>query len=144
MLLLIILLCCIVIYLDCKYWDLSIVTLVGSVIGVLALICFLTFLLIYPYRVSERLEMYEEENIKIESKIKNVVNTYIDYEQETYNNLVKDYDLETLLVVYPDLNSNELVRSEIEVYVENNNQIKDLKEQKILRPTFRWWLYFGK
>ena len=71
--------------------------------------------------------MYEEENSKIETKVKDTVQVYMNYEQETYKSLVENANLETLLIKYPELNSNELVKSEIEIYKENNNKIKELK-----------------
>lgn len=97
----------------------------------------------FPFNVEERLEMYEQENIAIEEKIKETVRAYMEYEQETYDNLIKDADLTTLIIKYPELNSNELVKAEIEMYKENNNQIKILKEEKIKKKTISWWLCFG-
>ena len=100
-------------------------------------------LLIYPYNVEAKIEMYEQENIEIEQKVKETVRAYMEYEQETYNNLVKDADLMTVVIKYPELNSNELAKAEIEMYKENNTHIKILKEEKISKKTMSWWLYFG-
>lgn len=106
------------------------------------LICILLFF--YPYNIDKKLAMYEEENQKIETKIKDTVRVYMNYEQETYKNLVETADLTTLLVAYPDLNSNELVKYEIEQYKANSDKIKEIKEQQIHKSTLNWWLYFGK
>ena len=106
------------------------------------LICILLFF--YPYNVDKKLAMYEEENQKIETKIKDTVRVYMNYEQETYKNLVETSDLTTLLVAYPELNSNELVKYEIEKYKTNSDKIKEIKEQQIHKSTLNWWLYFGK
>ena len=103
-----------------------------------------TMLIFYPYTVDKKILMYEEENKKIEEKVKDTVRVYMNYEQETYNNLVKDADLTTLLVVYPDLNSNELVKSEINVYIENSKTIKEMKSTQLTKSILNWWLYFGK
>lgn len=97
----------------------------------------------FPFNVEKRLEMYEQENIAIEEKVKETVRAYMEYEQETYDSLIKDADLMTLIIKYPELNSNELVKVEIEMYKENNKQIKILKEEKINKKTMSWWLYFG-
>lgn len=75
--------------------------------------------------------MYMEENQNIEKRVKDTVEAYLEYEQETYKNLVEDDTLEVVLVKYPQLNSNTLVKSQIEVYVKNNSEIKKLKENKI-------------
>jgi hypothetical protein len=98
----------------------------------------------YPFKAREKISMYEEENAKIEEKVKNTVKVYMDYEKETYTNLVEESDLTTLLVAYPELNSNELVKSEIKLYMDNNQKIKELKEAEIERTTYRFMLYFGR
>ena len=104
----------------------------------------ITFIIIdYPRNIDEKLNMYEEENQNIELKVKETVKVYMDYEQETYKNLVETADLTTLLVKYPELNSNELAKYEIEIYKSNNDKIKELKEKHIDRSSYNWYLYFG-
>ena len=97
----------------------------------------------YPRNIDEKLNMYQEENQSIELKVKETIKLYIDYEQETYKNLVETADITTLLIKYPELNSNELVKYEIEIYKSNNDRIKELKEKQIDRSSYNWWLYFG-
>lgn len=102
------------------------------------------FFIMFPYGIDKKITIYEEENIKIEIKVKDTVKSYMNYEQDTYDNLIKDADLTTLIIKYPELNSNELVKQEINTYIENSKQIKELKEKNIDRATLAWWLYFGK
>ena len=116
------------------YWVLAVFVTIFVII--FCLIC-------YPYKISEKLSMYEEENMKIEEKVKSTVQGYMNYESDTYKNLVENADLETLLIKYPELNSNELVKSEVELYKENSKKIKELKEQKITKLTWDWWLKFN-
>ena len=97
----------------------------------------------YPRNIDEKLNMYQEENQSIELKVKETVKAYIDYEEENYKNLVETADITTLLIKYPELNSNELVKYEIEIYKSNNDRIKELKEKQIDRASYNWWLYFG-
>lgn len=118
--------------------------LVGLAISGLSAVLILVLLFMFPYNIDERIELYETENQAIETKIKETVRTYMNYEQKTYTNLVENSDLTTILVAYPELNSNELVKSEIEIYKENNNKLKLLKEEKLFKPTIAFWLYFGK
>lgn len=94
--------------------------------------------------INDKIEMYQDENASIETKVKETVRAYMEFEEKTYTELVKDADLTTLLVKYPELNSNELVKTEILLYVENNSKIKELKEQQINLTVYKWWLYFGK
>jgi len=119
------------------------ICITNIVIIFLAVTVALILLLVYPYQVTEKRLMYEEENAKIESRVRETVQAYMDYEQETYKNLVADKDLEVLLIKYPELNSNELVKSEIEIYKDNNNKIKELKEKEITKSLMSFWLKFN-
>lgn len=127
--------------------DNDICTIIMFVIGFISFIIFTVLVVAicsYPYNIDKKIEMYQEENTLIEEKVKNTVMAYMDYEQETYDNLVKNADLETLLITYPELNSNELVKTQIDTYVQNNNKLKELKEKQIDKSTMAWLLYFGK
>ena len=127
--------------------DNDICTIIMFIIGFISFIIFTVLLIAicsYPYNIDKKIAMYQEENTLIEEKVKNTVMAYIDYEQETYDNLVKNADLETLLITYPELNSNELVKAQIDTYVQNNNKLKELKEKQIDKSTMAWLLYFGK
>lgn len=120
-----------------------------SLLGILGIVGSIATILILAVSLSqgkidnEKIAMYTEENTKIEAKVKETVRVYMDYEEKTYKNLVKNADLTTLLVKYPELNSNSLVKEEIKIYKENSKSIKKLKENQISRKVCRWWLYFG-
>lgn len=93
-----------------------------------------------------KIAMYEEENTKIEQDIATIVKDYMNYEKDTYKVASEQIDGSSLLVLtelYPDLKSNELIKKQIEIYTENNNKIKQLKEEKINNQVCKWWLYFG-
>ena len=127
--------------------DNDICTIIMFIIGFISFIIFTVLVVAicsYPYNIDKKIAMYQEENLLIEEKVKNTVMAYMDYEQETYDNLVKNADLQTLLITYPELNSNELVKAQIDTYVQNNNKLKELKEKQIDKSTMDWWLYFGK
>ena len=93
--------------------------------------------------------MYEQENNNIQYSISEIVENYKDYEVESQTKSlenIKTQNLDVALVtqIYPDLKSNELVVKQIEVYSDNNNKIKQLKEEKLNKQIVKWWLYFGK
>lgn len=98
-------------------------------------------LLFYPYGIEDKLKMYEGENNQIETKVKETVQAYMDYEKETYNDLVDNASIEVLLVKYPELNSNELVKEQINIYSSNSIKIKELKETQIIKKYFDFWLF---
>ena len=112
--------------------------------GVIAVAALIVCLVNYPFGIEKKLQMYEEENLNIEAKVKETVQAYMNYEKDIYTNLVESANLETLLIKYPELNSNEWIKAQIETDKENSNKIKELKEKNIIKPTLAWWLYFGK
>lgn len=66
------------------------------------------------------------------------------HEQDTFTELKTDTSYITLVTLYPELKSDELIKSEINLYEKNNKKIIALKEQKIDKTIYKWWLYFGK
>lgn len=93
--------------------------------------------------IEQKIALYEEENAVIESQIATVVESYMDYEKTTFKDCSAE-SMITLVDLYPELKADTLVSKQIEVYLKNNDKIKDLKESLINRPVYRWWLYFGK
>lgn len=95
-------------------------------------------------KIDEKIAMYEEENAKIEAQISAVVEKYMKYEQETFSGLKTEESAITLVTLFPELKSDELVQTQINVYLSNNAKIKELKEKKINMKTKRWILFFKK
>ena len=93
--------------------------------------------------IEKKIAMYEEENTKIEQQIADVVTQYQEYEAGIFTEVAPESAM-TLVALYPELKSDTLVQSQIEVYADNNKQIKDLKCKAINASVIRWWLYFGK
>lgn len=93
--------------------------------------------------IDKKIAMYEEENTKIEQQIADVVTQYQEYEEGIFTEVAPESAM-TLVALYPELKSDTLVQSQIEVYVNNNKQIKELKCNAINASVLRWWLYFGK
>ena len=122
----------------------SVVFYFGVGICTLAGIIFLIMVMDYPYGIDKRIKLYEEENQKIEEKVKVAVENYLQYENKTYTDLKNtNIDLPILIMTYPELSGNELVKNEINLYIENNNKIKEMKEASIYKHYYDWWLYFG-
>lgn len=92
--------------------------------------------------IDQKIEMYEEENAKIEEQISEVVKQYQDYETGIFTEISPESAV-TLVSLYPELKADTLVQKQIEVYLANNDKIKELKETKINGSVQRWWLYFG-
>lgn len=92
--------------------------------------------------IDYRIEMYEEENIRIEQQIADVVKEYQKYETDIFMEVAPESAV-TMVSLYPELKSDSLVQAQVDVYVENNKTIKYLKDKQIKGDVYRWWLYFG-
>lgn len=131
---------------DNFYSDLSevIEILSGFLAGAdLIVIIVLIFIVASGSTIDERLAMYTEENANIEASIDEVVTQYMEYESNTFKELKTDSPI-TLVSLYPELKSDELIKTQIETYQSNNDTIRSLKEEKINLRVAKWWLYFGK
>lgn len=92
--------------------------------------------------LDERIAMYTDENERIEQQVAEVVRQYQQYETDIFTEVNPENAI-TLVALYPDLKSDSLVQSQIELYTENNKAIRNLKDEDIKANTLRWWLYFG-
>lgn len=134
-------------YLDERYSS-EILGFIGVLAGGTVFVCIIvTVALIYmtagSVTIEQKIALYEEENAVIESQIATVVDSYMDYEKSTFKDCSAE-SMITLVDLYPELKADTLVSKQIEVYLKNNDKIKDLKESLINRPVYRWWLYFGR
>ena len=116
----------------------------GVVFFVLFIISIITGSGIVKGRVlDDKIAMYIEENQNIEIQMNALVEQYMNYESGTYGELKGESSI-TLVSLYPELKADTLVAKQIEVYIDNNAKIKELKEKKIDLSAKKWWLYFGK
>ena len=92
--------------------------------------------------IDDRIAMYEEENARIEQQVADVVEQYQKYETDIFMEVAPESAV-TMVSLYPELKSDSLVQSQIEVYTENNKTIRDLRDKQIKGNVYRWWLYFG-
>jgi p-aminobenzoyl-glutamate transporter AbgT len=130
-------------------WDISgkfVVSTIGAIgLGIADFIVIITIIAYYSTGIvaNPKIEMYQEENQKIEEQIDTLVKQYMEYEGKTLTEFKSESSI-TLVSLYPELKSDDLVSKQIEVYIENNNKIKQLKEDKINMKIGKWLLYFGK
>lgn len=92
----------------------------------------------------QQIQMYEEENKKIEAQISEAVQVYLAHESEVYSNIkLPDDSLVSVVAAIPELNSSQLISKQIEILESNNEKIKELKDKVAQSSESRWWLYFG-
>lgn len=121
------------------------VTGAGVVSAVAVVIAFLVLLnsLVKISTIDERIAMCEEQNAEIEAQIETVVRQYQEYESGIMTEVGDKESYITLVSLYPELKADALVSKQIEVYLNNNETIVGLKNQKLNEKVYRWWLYFG-
>ena len=116
----------------------TVATIISTIVTIVLIVCVLN-----RVNIDKKIAIYEEENTKIEQQIADTVKQYQEYETGIFTEVAPESSI-TLVALYPELKSDTLVQSQIEVYVENNKTIKELKSSAINAPVYRWWLYFGK
>ena len=91
--------------------------------GVLIVVFVGVIILATSPKIDQEIEMYTEENYRLETQIDNAVEQYLKHEEKFYD--LDKIDPNILFIVLPELNSSELVKSQVEVYINNNNKIKE-------------------
>lgn len=114
----------------------------GSIAAIIVLVC-LCGSVSQLSVIDQKIEMYQEENTRIEEQIAATVKQYQEYETDIFTAVSPDESSIVLVSLYPELKADALVQSQIEIYTANNEKIKSLREQKINGTVDRWWLYFG-
>ena len=116
----------------------------GIMLGIIAIVALiLGFRCSQVIPIEEKIAIYKEENTNIENQIAAIVENYKNYEVGTLKDLKMSDSPAVVLSMYPELKSDALIVKQIEVYIENNKAIKELRAQKADYRIYAWWLYFG-
>ena len=94
------------------------------------------------FGTQEKIEIYEDQNAQIEKSIDAAVKAYCEHEQITYVQM-SDGAVALVAAAYPELASSELVKTQMEVWTSNSNELKDLKSKLVDFNKARYFLYFG-
>lgn len=94
---------------------------------------------------SRRMEVLIEQNETVLSQIEPLVQQALNYESDTY----KEFKLtpENIIAfgnMYPQLQANSFIQSQINIIVENQNEIKNLKLEIASLNAYHLWLFTGK
>lgn len=110
--------------------------------GIIAAIAFCIDIVIHEKIYQQQIEILEEENTTINKEIKLIVKEYMNWESDVYDQF-KNESAITLIQLYPELKSNELVQTQIDIFLSNRKEIKCLKKNVLESKAAKWWLYFG-
>ena len=126
----------------------GILNTIGGILTIVT-IMFMIFAITYSVKIpqmEERITIYKEENVRIEEQIKTVIEAYQDYEQGMFEDIdldkISSEKLILLTSIYPELKSDSMVQELIQVYIDNTNEIKSIRTQKLDYEVWRWWLCF--
>ena len=122
--------------------------LVSVISAIIAIVAFIAFIVLCVKAsglrvLDQKIQMYEEENARIEAQISEAVTQYQAYEKEVFVEVAPESAV-TLVALYPELEADTLVQKQVEIYIKNNQTIKGLKEKQINGTVLKWWLYFGR
>ena len=94
------------------------------------------------FGIQEKIQIYEDQNTQIEQSIDAAVKAYCEHEQITYVQM-SDGAVALVAAAYPELASSELVKTQMEVWTSNSNELKDLKSDLVNFHHAQYFLYFG-
>ena len=92
--------------------------------------------------VDGKVAMYQEENEAIEQDVSEIAKQYMEHENQTFD-MSRINSSTTLIQMYPELKSSEIVQKQIDIYYENNKKIKSLKNTEYKAKKAKFMLYFG-
>lgn len=92
--------------------------------------------------VDGKVAMYQEENEAIEQDVSEIAKQYMEHENQTFD-MSRINSSTTLIQMYPELKSSEIVQKQINIYYENNKKIKSLKNTEYKAKKAKFMLYFG-
>ena len=94
------------------------------------------------FGIQEKIQIYEDQNTQIEQSIDVAVKAYCEHEQITYVQM-SDGAVALVAAAYPELASSELVKTQMEVWTSNSNELKELKSDLVDFHRAQYLLYFG-
>lgn len=94
------------------------------------------------FGIEEKIQIYEDQNTQIEQSIDAAVQAYCEHEQITYVQM-SDGAVALVAAAYPELASSELVKTQMEVWTSNSNELKELKSDLVDFHRAQYFLYFG-
>ena len=90
-----------------------------------------------------QIAVLEEKNELVLKQIEPLVNKYLAYEGEVYKNLKLDANMIISTACYPQLKADEFVRSQITIFLHNQEEITGLKLKKARLDAYKFWIYKG-
>lgn len=104
----------------------------------------------YDYNViktttDNKLKVLTEQNELVLTQIEPLVQQALNYESNTYKELkLTPENIVAFGNMYPQLQANSFIQSQIDIIINNQNEIKNLKLQKASLNAYHLWLFTKK
>lgn len=112
-----------------------------------AVFLIITFIVLIRYNeikasCDRKIAVLEEKNELVLKQIEPIVNGYLAYESET----LKEVSSENVVALfkYPELKGNEILKSQIEIIIKNQDEITKLKLSKAELNKYKLWIFMGE
>ena len=108
------------------------------------------FIVYYNYNViktttDSKLKVLTEQNELVLTQIEPLVQQALNYESNTYKELkLTPENIIAFGNMYPQLQANSFIQSQIDIIINNQNEIKNLKLQKASLNAYHLWLFTKK
>ena len=106
-----------------------------------------TFIALISYNETKstcdrKIAVLEEKNELVLKQIEPIVSGYLTYESET----LKEISSENVIALfkYPELKGNEMLKSQIDIIIKNQDEITKLKLSKAELNQFKLWIFMGE
>lgn len=94
---------------------------------------------------TSKLEVLNEQNEIVFTQIEPLVQQALNYESNTYKELkLTPENIVAFGSMYPQLQANSFIQSQINIIIENQKEIKDLKLKIASLNAYRLWLFTKK
>lgn len=119
--------------------------IIMSIASIIAL-----FIVSYSYNIiktttDSRLKVLTEQNELVLTQIEPLVQQALNYESNTYKELkLTPENIVAFGNMYPQLQANSFIQSQIDIIINNQNEIKNLKLQKASLNAYHLWLFTKK
>lgn len=120
------------------YWF-GVLGVIATIINGLTAVVLCT-LIACGFALDTKIDIYVKENAEINTTIETYVESYKEHEKTTFGTTTDTVDI---ILMYPELKSDELISKQLDIYMENKKHIINLELEKANVSIYRRILYFG-
>lgn len=127
--------------------DHEICQIISATLGAACLVIFCVVLANYSWTKtvsSKQIAVLEERNSEVLEQIEPFIEQFFKYEKDSYKEFKINSNTVIALSAYPELKGNEFVMKQINIILENQKEITDLKLAQASLDGYKIWLFMGE